>query len=707
MIPIRLVGVFEGRPYAYEVRKDLVTLGRDRSCDVSLATGSVSRFHCQLRWEGERWIVKDLGSRNGTYLNGVRVGQQADLREGDELRIGKVALRVQSEKEPTRPEGFVPVVAGTEPVSDPRSRPGKERPTPVDLRFPPREVPAGSGEGPRLHSEKGQWYLKDPKSGRPVEVLPVASGDPVQAAVGQFQGLSRERFRRWLSWGVGGLVALAVAAALVWTLREQEGPSAPGPEGGEQKERYRREIEGGMEAFQGGWDLFGQGKGEEARNRFTEAMRRFEEAERIDVRPKVAQKLIEVLSFWVETRPDLDDFPWDRAQARLAGLLKDLEEETRYASPAVRLFATKQRAWLLDLLDQYRRVESIRRRIDSPELAQWEAAFEEIGRLPPGGYAERRLSEARQELGRRIRSAYLRETEGARAREAWEEALLFLGKAASYASAQDPELEGLRRRVEVLRAEHASLHKGRAALSGGDWRGALSILEGISRDSSYHAEAERLREEARVDRLLAEAEEAFIQGPEQTRQALERMAVSGDPRVKDRHRIMQRAVEDWQGGELAMQEHRIDQAVESWERIVGLLEEDSRESFFCREALAKLDAWGEPYQQADYYYQEGKEARSQGRFQEARDFFGRSMKSYPPNEEPARKELEGMNREAEKFFFDARLVIKDQPARARALLDQARALLDEHDPSTARLYKEIQAEWLRLGAAGGEGGGSR
>ncbi|WP_224363410.1 FHA domain-containing protein [Hyalangium versicolor] len=72
---------------------DSITFGRLPDCDVVLEDKSVSKQHAVLRWnEAERrCTVKDLGSRNGTFLNGTLVvNREATLKDGDILSVGYV-----------------------------------------------------------------------------------------------------------------------------------------------------------------------------------------------------------------------------------------------------------------------------------------------------------------------------------------------------------------------------------------------------------------------------------------------------------------------------------------------------------------------------------------------------------------------------------------------------------------------------------------
>lgn len=71
--------------------KDVTTTGRHPSSDIFLNDITVSRRHAEILREGGRFVVKDVGSLNGTYVNRERV-DVAELSSGDELQIGKFKL---------------------------------------------------------------------------------------------------------------------------------------------------------------------------------------------------------------------------------------------------------------------------------------------------------------------------------------------------------------------------------------------------------------------------------------------------------------------------------------------------------------------------------------------------------------------------------------------------------------------------------------
>ena len=68
------------------------TLGRGRHCDVVLNDPNVSREHAEIRPRGGSWVLTDLGSTNGSELNGRRIDSSEVLRDGDEIELGESAM---------------------------------------------------------------------------------------------------------------------------------------------------------------------------------------------------------------------------------------------------------------------------------------------------------------------------------------------------------------------------------------------------------------------------------------------------------------------------------------------------------------------------------------------------------------------------------------------------------------------------------------
>ncbi|MCA9188578.1 MAG: FHA domain-containing protein [Pirellulaceae bacterium] len=81
-----LVPVLGGDPVPLLKKRLLV--GRRESCDIVLRFANVSAHHCELECRGGYWYVRDLNSRNGTKVNGVRVAEKR-INPGDELGVAK------------------------------------------------------------------------------------------------------------------------------------------------------------------------------------------------------------------------------------------------------------------------------------------------------------------------------------------------------------------------------------------------------------------------------------------------------------------------------------------------------------------------------------------------------------------------------------------------------------------------------------------
>lgn len=106
-----LQGPDKGRRYELP---DAVTLIGRESRQMLITDDTVSRRHCELIPQDSRWILKDLGSINGTYLNGSRISGQADLKLGDQIRVGRTLMVFGAQPGVSRSAGSAVALAGKE-----------------------------------------------------------------------------------------------------------------------------------------------------------------------------------------------------------------------------------------------------------------------------------------------------------------------------------------------------------------------------------------------------------------------------------------------------------------------------------------------------------------------------------------------------------------------------------------------------------------
>lgn len=105
------------------LRKAEMVVGRRPSCDIRLDFENVSGKHCMLRFQNQVWHVRDLGSTNGTTVNGSAVASEHAVMPDDELRIASHIFSI--DYEPGAPEAIMSqhhLADGDEELSETRKR---------------------------------------------------------------------------------------------------------------------------------------------------------------------------------------------------------------------------------------------------------------------------------------------------------------------------------------------------------------------------------------------------------------------------------------------------------------------------------------------------------------------------------------------------------------------------------------------------------
>jgi pSer/pThr/pTyr-binding forkhead associated (FHA) protein len=74
---------------------DGLEIGRAEACQVRIDDTYASQHHARLSTRDGAWVLEDLGSTNGTYLNDRRVGSPAEVHAGDVVKIGKTVLELR------------------------------------------------------------------------------------------------------------------------------------------------------------------------------------------------------------------------------------------------------------------------------------------------------------------------------------------------------------------------------------------------------------------------------------------------------------------------------------------------------------------------------------------------------------------------------------------------------------------------------------
>lgn len=144
---------------AYELAKDVVTLGRDITNDIVINDPELSRHHLRITRTGDGYTLEDLGSTNGTFVNGQRLSTPRALNNGDMVGLGET---VTLGYERARPAGY-----GTPDQQPPAYQPPGQPQPPQYGQQPPAQPP-----------QYGQPPQPAPQYGQPSPAQPGPYGQP-------------------------------------------------------------------------------------------------------------------------------------------------------------------------------------------------------------------------------------------------------------------------------------------------------------------------------------------------------------------------------------------------------------------------------------------------------------------------------------------------------------------------------------------------
>jgi len=180
-----------------ELPEGCTSIGRGPKNSVIIRDGSVSADHCEIHVYGTSVIVREHGSSNGTFLNGVRIPGQSGVRPGDVIHFGRVEARVELDPD------LVPdtdATSGTALHGYRRAQAAASHPAP-QATFPVLLEPRSADD-----PDHATVLLSTNESRSP---LPPAPDRPAM------QPIQRASSRRWMAvW-----VALLLVALTVWLLR--------------------------------------------------------------------------------------------------------------------------------------------------------------------------------------------------------------------------------------------------------------------------------------------------------------------------------------------------------------------------------------------------------------------------------------------------------------------------------------------------------
>lgn len=174
---------------SFDLNKPVITIGREASNDIVLEDPQVSRHHARLTLQGAGYVIEDLGSTNGTFINGQRVMGARPINDGDTLGLGDtVVLKVMGAA------GAGETVVG---AGQPQTMAASFGAPPPPSTYSPPPPPPPSTFGPPPPPPPSGYGAPQPEFGAPPPPLPPKRGS------------------RWWLWGCGCLLLLCIILTVV------------------------------------------------------------------------------------------------------------------------------------------------------------------------------------------------------------------------------------------------------------------------------------------------------------------------------------------------------------------------------------------------------------------------------------------------------------------------------------------------------------
>jgi pSer/pThr/pTyr-binding forkhead associated (FHA) protein len=103
----------EIRPF--QLPSTVTLIGRRQDCDLCIPLTVISRKHCELNMDQGRLMIRDLKSKNCTYVNGQKI-EETRLNPGDQIGLGPLTFIVQIDGQPAEIAGIKPIEPKHEPI---------------------------------------------------------------------------------------------------------------------------------------------------------------------------------------------------------------------------------------------------------------------------------------------------------------------------------------------------------------------------------------------------------------------------------------------------------------------------------------------------------------------------------------------------------------------------------------------------------------
>lgn len=660
-------------------------VGRDPACDVQLDHAKVSRRHLECKVERGKVSIRDLGSRNGTFVNDVQV-QETTLKHGDIVKVGgavgmtfdqggiadapTVAVAQSPppiRHQPQRPTETVPADAVSEGPT-PEQAGGVDRdeqPTPEDDNLLPAQYANGQQTDARLVKRGGRLYAQDPVTGQEVEIVPV--GKERDATPGKRSLRDRLAGMRLVHKVSIGLCIFLLLLAAIAKLKK---PPPPKPTGTVMSPRqYDKAVDDAIGRLEAN-DVAG-------------AERILASAQKALPKRKVAAMVLDLCQVWVDLHGKSFVETRDEAEARLEEIA-----EAEYASVKVRTFARKQLLWL----QTESRNEGIL--FVAEELVKkkdWEKAFAQYARLPKESLFYAKVKKRVLEVQQTIVTASLEEAEKAVGGQNWDEAVKAYLKAKRY----DSEIPDVDKNIQTCQrnaADRDRLKQAEAARDGKEWDQVSMHVEAIRPDGPYGAQAAELRKLVKTKSVFVDAQGLYNQGDAD--QALARLKGLTSPDAVSLRQRIEQVVRYLEMGDQAAKQQKFQEAQGCWQDVLRL--EKNESNHYRGQAARAVANWKSKAKDlASQLVDDGTRQFGQKKYAEARRAY-EEAKKMDPEGQAGQPQIEAMLKQAEQHMWKGIACRDTDPKKALNHFEIAKQMAVPGE----RQYQQAASEIDKLKAKG-------
>ncbi|MDP6439722.1 MAG: FHA domain-containing protein [Candidatus Brocadiia bacterium] len=625
------------REYEFLLTPGLYVVGRDPTCDLTLESRRVSRRHLSCHVTEDEVEVKDLGSRNGILVGGIRV-RSAKLKDGDEVLAGDVSLVLKAGA--TAPGALVPVAAPEGTVEDREA-------TPPAGALVPHEA---AGAGPQLVERDGRWYVTDPGTGREVEIVPAG-----QAPATARRSLLASPRGRFVIIAAAAAIGLLLAIGLVASVLRGRSPDAT-----ISTREYAALLKRAVEALD-------RDDGQKAKALADAAMRGMPSK-------KSAEIVAELAAVWDEWRGDFFGH-WLKVDRLLKDLLRREESEV------IREFAGNRRTWIHEVLAEKEAADEAHELV---EAGDYEAAWEKLAGIAEGSPVRESKAELFADARRRVIRHLEEQVRVGAAQQDWAGAANAARKLGDYFPEKAEAAEARLAEYTEYRTHAGLMESARTALDSERFARAHEKLGRIPETSPYYAEAMRLGKRVRAREQYVTALSYYNAG--EGEKALKALAALDNPEATSLKKRIESVLSADRAADEAQKAWKLVEAERHWLTLTKL-ETDAGNAYRKKAARRRDGMEALRIEHAGKLVGRAAEMLKREEFENARRLYEEAIRTDPDGEmgEDGLQSMVDQGRRAYQHGVNYR---KTDPEKALSLLERACGLLPADDKYYPRARDE-------------------